>query len=135
MQTIFTNTPEFITSLPPNYIFTFGSNKSGIHGAGAARFAHKNFGAVYGEGKGITGRCYAFPTKDYNIISMSLEEIEREVVDYYNLAASPAYSDKTFLTTKVGCGLAGFNPKQIGDLFRKHVDIRPKNVILPIEFE
>ena len=42
-------TPEIITELKPGEIFVFGSNLSGIHGAGAAKQAIK-FGAIYGKG-------------------------------------------------------------------------------------
>jgi len=35
-------------------IFVFGSNRSGIHGAGAAAYAHKNLGAEWGVGEGPT---------------------------------------------------------------------------------
>jgi hypothetical protein len=38
-----------------------------VHGAGAAYTANRLFGAVYGVGVGMAGRCYAIPTKDKNI--------------------------------------------------------------------
>lgn len=41
-------TSEFITELKPNEIFVFGSNIGGFHGGGAARVAHKRFGAEWG---------------------------------------------------------------------------------------
>lgn len=50
-------TPEFITTLKENEIFVFGSNIHGAHGGGAARFAYENFGAEWGVGEGLTGRC------------------------------------------------------------------------------
>ena len=53
-----------IRILKDNEIFVFGSNESGIHGAGAAFLANKKFGAVYGEGIGLFGKSYAIPTKD-----------------------------------------------------------------------
>ena len=41
-------TSDFITELKPNEIFVFGSNIGGFHGGGAARVAHKRFGAEWG---------------------------------------------------------------------------------------
>ena len=32
--------------LPSNVVFVFGSNELGIHGAGAAKFARANYGAL-----------------------------------------------------------------------------------------
>ena len=43
-------------------IFVFGSNLQGIHGGGAAWYAHNKLGAVMGIGIGRTGRTYALPT-------------------------------------------------------------------------
>ena len=57
-------TSDFITELKPNEIFVFGSNIGGFHGGGAARVAHKRFGAEWGVGEGITGQCYALPTME-----------------------------------------------------------------------
>lgn len=56
-------TGEQITKLEPNYIFVFGSNPEGRHGAGAARSALK-FGAKYGIGRGLQGQTYALVTKN-----------------------------------------------------------------------
>jgi hypothetical protein len=51
-------------------IFVFGSNKAGVHGAGAARAAHDYYFAEWGCGWGYTGQSFAIPTKDERIISM-----------------------------------------------------------------
>ena len=40
----------------------FGSNLQGMHGGGAARMAYEKFGAIWGEGVGLQGQCYAIPT-------------------------------------------------------------------------
>lgn len=50
-----------------NTVFVFGSNPEGRHGAGAALIARLHFGAVYGVGEGLMGRCYALPTKDLRV--------------------------------------------------------------------
>jgi hypothetical protein len=121
-------TPENITELKPNQVFVFGSNTAGIHGAGAARFAHKVFGAEFGVGIGMTGKCYALPTKDENIWTLPLTEIQGYVIDFLDFAKENP--DKTFLLTQIGCGLAGWTPEDIAPMFKNH----PNNVIIPREF-
>ncbi len=61
-------------------IFVFGSNLAGRHGRGAALVAAKRFGAAYGVGSGITGQCYAIPTKDEDLHTLSLETIATYVM-------------------------------------------------------
>ena len=59
----------YIGNITPdaNTIFVFGSNPEGRHGAGAARVARAQFGAVYGQGEGLQGNAYALPTKDLRV--------------------------------------------------------------------
>lgn len=123
------NTPDYITELKPNEIFVFGSNLAGIHGAGAARIARLLFGAKYKVGVGFTGQCYAIPTKDHMIVTLPLEEIDKHVGKFLMIAWD--FPDRIFLVTKIGCGLAGYKPRQIAPMFRHH----PPNVILPKEFD
>ena len=123
-------TPPVVDWLMPDEIFVFGSNEAGIHGAGAARTALELFGAKHGEGIGFTGQCYAIPTKDRQIETLSLDIIEK-YIDLF-LHYVPHYPTKTFLVTQIGCGLAGYTPEQIAPLFAKAVDL--DNVHLPAEF-
>ena len=122
-------TPDNITELSDNDYMVFGSNKSGRHGLGAAKTAHKKFGAEYGVGEGLTGRCYALPTKGYNLSKMSLAEIKNHVDIFLKFAKDNP--DKTFLVTQIGCGLAGHKPKDIAPMFEE----RTGNVIIPKEFD
>ena len=57
--------PYYTGNITPseNTIFVFGSNPEGKHGAGAAKVAVNQFGAIYGQGEGIQGQAYALPTK------------------------------------------------------------------------
>jgi hypothetical protein len=116
---------QWITSLEPNEIFVFGSNLAGRHGAGAARQAHQQFGAVYGVGQGFTGQCYAFPPLSGSLEKLPLFrlEVERDVL--YETCVSR--DDLRFLLTKVGCGLAGYPEDTMKALF---ID-PPANLILP----
>ena len=118
-------TPDFITELMEGEVFVFGSNKEGMHGGGAARIAYKEFGARWGEGVGMTGRCYAIPTMDG-----SLDIIRKHVHDFTEYAA--AHPELTFLVTRIGCGIAGWRDSEIAPLFGKASKL--DNVTLPEEF-
>lgn len=121
-------TDEYITKLKPNEIFVFGSNLKGVHGAGAAKLARESFGAKMGVAIGITGQCYAIPTKDESIFTLPLTRIEEYVIDFLDYAKETP--DKVFLVTQIGCGLAGYTPEDIAPMFKNH----PNNVIIPKEF-
>lgn len=101
-------------------IFVFGSNKSGIHGAGAAKHAHKNLSASWGIGEGLTGSCYALPTKGYDIEFIPLEQV-KEAVDRF-IGVAKHYDITDFQVTQVGCGLGGFTKEQIAPLFEDAPD-------------
>jgi hypothetical protein len=111
--------------IPDNEIFVFGANLCGIHGAGAALYAKRFYGAVYGVGEGRTGNAYAIPTKKTPYQSLTLEEVENHIYNFIVYAYE--HPELTFIVTPVGCGLAGFNHDQIGPLF----DSAPDNCILP----
>jgi hypothetical protein len=121
-------TPDNISSLEKNQIFVFGSNLAGIHGAGAAKLAKEKFGAVLGKGIGMHGNSYAIPTKDFSIETLDYCDIEKHVQDFLSFARQNP--SKTFLVTLIGCGLAGYDPKDIAPLFHSV----PLNVILPEKF-
>ena len=106
-------------------IFVFGSNKLGIHGAGAAKEAHRFYGAIYGCGEGLRGQCYAIPTKKTPYVSMSLEEVAHAVERFIEFAQD--HPEHEFHLTRVGCGLAGFTDQDIAPLFRGS----PLNVHFP----
>ncbi len=130
MKVNFPKTPENIRSLLPNQIFVFGSNLKGVHGAGAARLAEEKFGAVFGQGVGLQGNSYALPTKDYNISTLQLSEIQPYIDELWQFAKDN--QTLQFLITKVGCGLAGYSVEDIAPLFYKFIAL--DNVSLPQEF-
>jgi hypothetical protein len=96
-------------------IFVFGSNLAGVHGAGAAKFAHEHHGAEYGVGVGRTGNAYAIPTKDERIKTLPLDRIALYVSEFLDYAR--AHPDLEFEVTKIGCGLAGYREYQIRPMF------------------
>jgi hypothetical protein len=118
-----------ITELKRNEIFVYGSNLLGINGAGAAKFAQNNFGARHGIAFGLSGQSFAIPTKDYQIKTLPLDQIDRYVTAF--VAFAEEFRDQyVFLVTEIGCGLAGYTPSDIAPFFTG----APKNVVLPPRF-
>lgn len=109
----------------PGRIFVFGSNLAGVHGGGAAKTAHEQYGAVWGKGQGEQGMCYAIPTKDQNLRTLPLAAIESFVKMF--IAYAGANPHLYFFVTRIGCGLAGYTDDQIAPLF---IDA-PDNCELP----
>ena len=132
------NTPEIINHLEPNEIFVFGSNEAGIHGAGAAKTAREKFGAIYGVPFGLMGQSFAIPTKDRNIKTLLLPNIQNYLVSFIKFAIDNP--QLKFYLTKIGCGLAGYTTNDIKLILWKAVDLAtnngelPQNIIIPIEF-
>lgn len=114
-------------------VFVFGSNREGRHGAGAALHARQSHGAIYGQARGRQGNSYAIVTKELrrHWPQVTLDEIKAEVQVFLQHAKDNPQD--TFQVTRIGCGLAGFNDKQIAPLF-KWPGGPPVNVILPKEF-
>jgi hypothetical protein len=123
-------TPENITHLEPNQIFVYGANEAYIHGAGAARLAMR-WGAKYGA-DGLVGQTYGIPTKDRQIYTLPLDKIQLHVNVFLSFAFS--HQEYEFLVTKIGCGLALYQPKDIAPLFKIIKTGVFENVILPEEF-
>ncbi len=103
-------TPENITHLASGEIFVFGSDISGFHNGGAAGYACRHFGAVYGNPAGPQGQCYAIP-----ITGISPFDFSRYVQDFIDYAE--AHPHLKFLVTAIGCGNGGYDPRDIAPLF------------------
>lgn len=127
-------TPDNILFLQPNEVFIFGANRRGAHGAGAARQALQ-WGAVMGR-IGLMGQTYGLPTKDENIHTLPLPEIQKEINKFFKISQKHPY--KIFLVTAVGTGLAGYDIEDIAPLFSEiYAGIKNgkiKNIILPQKF-
>lgn len=123
-------TPDNITELKEGEIFVFGSNQSGRHGKGAAKQA-LTWGAKWGQSAGFQGRTYGIPTKNASITkTLPVDVIGGYVNDFIIFAVDNP--QLTFLVTEIGCGLAGYKPKDIAPLFKGVVDLN--NVYLPHRF-
>ena len=95
----------------PPVVFVFGSNLAGRHGKGAALVAVKLWGAQYGVGEGPTGNAYALPTKDANLRTLPLSEIEQAYIRFWKYALR--HPETQFLLTPFGTGLAGYQIAEI----------------------
>lgn len=119
------STSNNVYTLRPDEIFVFGSDLDGNHIRGAALQAFEKFGAIQGQGIGLQGKSYAIPT-----LLNEINKIKPYVDDFVEYAR--CHSEKKFLVTRIGCGLAGFSPEQIAPLFSKAQEVN--NIYLPKEF-
>jgi ADP-ribosylglycohydrolase len=118
-------TPENIKTLKEGEIFVFGSNLDGAHGGGAAAAAVRYFGAIWGQGVGMQGQCYAIPTMHGGV--GVIKPYVDEFIEY-----ARQHSELTFLVTRIGCGIAGFKDEQMAPLFKDCLTL--ENVVLPKTF-
>lgn len=113
-----------IDHLEEKEIFVFGSNASGYHGGGAAAYAMRKYGAIWGQGEGLQGQSYAIPTME------GIAEMSEAIRRFTSFAAE--HPELRFLVTRVGCGIAGYSVRQIAPLFKECVPL--ENVALPSDF-
>jgi hypothetical protein len=102
-------------------IFVFGSNLAGIHGAGSAKEAFEKHGAVWGCGFGLSGNSFAIPTKGFNLEVLSLMDIETYICAFIYFAGT--LPELEFDVVDIGCGLAGYKPEEIAEIFSNY-DLR-----------
>jgi hypothetical protein len=112
----------------PTEVFVFGSNLAGRHGKGAALTALNHYGALYGNCSGLQGNSYAIPTKDTKLNTLPLSIIKVYIDEFKTFASN--HPEIIFKVTAIGCGLAGYSPKDIAPMF---IGL-PSNCILPSEF-
>ncbi len=114
-------------------VFVFGSNLGGFHGAGSAKAAMDDHGAIYGLGVGPAGNSYAIPTKDSNIEVLDLDIIELHVAQFLDYAEYIYFAEQAlcideqdekhsegptqFNIVDIGCGLSGYTAAQIAPMF------------------
>lgn len=103
-----------------NMVFVFGSNLAGVHGAGAARYAVRYKGALYGNGVGRTGNSYAIPTKNKQIRTLTIGSIRQWIEEFLEYAEM--HPNELFQVTQIGCGLAGYQPDEIAPWFKDASD-------------
>lgn len=121
-------------------IFVFGSNPEGRHGAGAAKIAREQFGAIYGQGEGLQGNAYALPTKDLRVKknnslrSISPEQIIKSIKKLYETAKqNPDKQFKVAYRNTDRVSLNGYTGLEMIDMFLKAGPI-PTNIVFSKEW-
>ena len=132
----------YIGNITPdeNTIFVFGSNTEGRHGAGAAKVAREQFGAIYGQGQGLQGNSYALPTKDLRVKenrglrSISKENIVKSIKKLYETARQyPVKMFKIAYRNTHSTSLNGYTGLEMIDMFLEASPI-PDNIIFSQEW-
>ena len=113
----------FVEELNEGEILVFGSNGMGAHLGGAAAMAVNKFGAIYGQAEGLQGQSYAINTMD------GFEVMAEQAARFIEFARK--HPELKFLVTEIGCGIAGYTPKDVAPLFKNI----PENVVLPKAFQ
>jgi hypothetical protein len=108
-----------------NATFVFASNLLGHHSRGSALDARTWLGAADGVASGITGECYAIPTKDKALRTLPLATVAGHIGSFLRFAAENP--KQRFQLTRVGCGLSAFRDDEIAPLFKGYT----YNLILP----
>lgn len=132
-----------------NNIFVAGTNPSGIHGAGAAKLALQ-FGAKFGQGRGLQGNAYGLVTKNLTpgyvekatgityekagYRSVSPEQIRANVQELYDFARTRpelifhlGYRYWGWPDGTPKKSLNGYNSLEIYKLFTKDIEV-PENI-------
>lgn len=123
-----------------NTIFVFGSNLEGRHGAGAAKIAKEQFGAIYGQEEGLQGNSYALPTKDLRIKenngkkSIPKDAIIKSIKKLYTVAEqNPNKQFKIAYRNTTTESLNGYTGLEMIDMFLEAGSI-PNNIIFSKEW-
>lgn len=108
-----------------DWVWVFGSNDLGVHGAGAAKIARSNFRAQLGQGVGLTGDAYGIVTRagyrtpdmrELKFRTLPLVVISKHIAAFIEFAK--AHPQMNFFVTRVACELAGYSDATIAPLFR-----------------
>ena len=113
-------------------IFVFGSNPEGRHGAGSAKVAREQFGAIYGQGEGLQGNAYALPTTElryymrdkYSRHSMNEDTIVENIKRMYDCAEEhPEWKFKVAYRNQPSeRTLCGYSGRELMAMFKKACD-------------
>lgn len=117
---------KLIKKLKPNQVFVFGSNLNGDHAVGAAKTSFEKFGAVMGQGEGLQGKSYAFPTLDRDF--QKLPRVALEASRDRLFKTCKVNSTLQFFLSPVGTGIAGYSVEEMSSLFMYDT---PANLVLP----
>ncbi len=109
-------------NLKDDEILVITTNPEGRHGKGIALLGYKSYGAIYGQAKGLMGRCYGIVTKDLRKRihpSVSEETIINQIQELYDYAIKN--KDIYFVIPYAGksdkLNLNGYSNQQMADMF------------------
>lgn len=126
------------SNLPLNGIFVFGSNTQGRHGKGAALIAKTQFGAKYGQAKGLQGKSFAIVTKDLTKTkhpSVSKAFIIEQITRLYDFAEANTRLSFYIAYSGIGTNLNAYSPQDMADMFSYHTLKRiPDNIVFEETF-
>lgn len=134
--------PYYTGDIKPgeNIVFVFGSNPEGRHGAGAAKVAIEQFGAVYGQGEGLQGNAYALPTKDLRVKennglrSIPEKAIESSIAKLYETARqNPQKSFCVAYRNTDQPSLNGYTGREMMQMFLS-AGAPPRNIVFSEEW-
>ena len=80
--------------------------------------------AIWGQGEGLQGQCYAIPTME------GMDNMKAAIERFTQFADQ--HSELRFLVTRVGCGVAGYSVREVAPLFKGCISL--ENVALPSDF-
>jgi len=108
-------------ALPPlnqGWVFVFGSDLAGRHGAGAALLAALHFGAQRGVGFGWTSESsFAIPVRTGQLETLPIKAIAVAVIGF--VGDAQMNPNRKFWVSRVGCGAGGYPDKEIAPLFQR----------------
>lgn len=120
-------------AIPPlnqGWVFVFGSELAGRHGAGAALIATKHFGAQRGVGFGWTSESsFAIPVRTGQLETLSIKAIAVAVIGF--VGDAQMNPNRKFWVSRVGCEADGYADREIAPLFLR----APRNCSFVREWE
>lgn len=128
---------DTITQLNSNEYFVFGSNTQGRHGKGSALSARQNFGAIYGQSRGLQGQSYAICTKDissYPHKSIDKMDITQQIADLYTFAFDNPNLIFYVVYKGYGTNLNGYTPQEMAEMFGGYFNV-PNNIVFHPSFK
>lgn len=132
------------SSAHSNVILVAPSNTQGRLGKGIAKVAKVHWGAVYGQSRGMSGRCYLLVTKNLKAgftepstgitypnaggRSLTPQQIKSNIKDLYKCALENPHRYFVVPYTLNGINLNGFTGDEVWALFTEGVDV-PPNIV------
>ena len=107
-----------------------------MHGAGAAKYAREERGAIMGKSYGHYGQSFAIPSKDEHIDVIPQDQWIR-IRMYIAGFVAYAYSRPkiSFMVTQIGCGLAGMTKEDVAPWFQESISLLTSGPLRNVYFD